>query len=439
MKKIISLMLVLVMIFSMAAISFAGKPVKVADFDESQYEYQYQYEYQHGKNGLPYGLSKKEVLPYGLSKRELLPFGLLKMQLDEDITIEDIEMLIEDINEYIEGIDEEMGCEFTIIDAINLTIEKINFELLKEEPELNDLFNNLSKKFEILKKQVAGYDEADYVNELTELKDELEEILKNNDLSQEDEDAIEELISDIESLLLEDEITEEEYEEIAERSIEYTEIEEEINEELLNELKNEILEFIAENTFGDKIGDYSESMQLLVLEKMLISDYDDIEDFYDELLLDFENLKLTEIVAGNYLTKVNYYKILLEGIVTEDLTEDELLEYNALMELVDLVTINEEMTLGEFNLIESQTVEFTLNIQYYLLELDTLIDDARDLILNNPIDLNDKDLINSKLEFVKSFLNVLKLKGNAETISDYQEAIEILEEAMEIYQLELDK
>jgi len=109
------------------------------------------------------------------------------------------------------------------------------------------------------------------------------------------------------------------------------------------------------------------------------------------------------------------------------------------MELVDLVTINEEMTLGEFNLIESQTVEFTLNIQYYLLELDTLIDDARDLILNNPIDLNDKDLINSKLEFVKSFLNVLKLKGNAETISDYQEAIEILEEAMEIYQLELDK
>ena len=440
MKKIISLMLVLVMIFSMAAISFAGKPVKVADFDDQQNEYQYQ----HGNNGLPYGLSKKEVLPYGLSKRELLPFGLLKMQLDEDITIEDIEMLIEDIKEYIEGIDEEIGCEFTIIDAINVTIEEINSELLKEKPELNDLFNQLSRKFEILKRQVVECEEEiNYADELTDLKTDLEEALEDEDLSTEDVVLINALVSDIEELLLEDEITEEEYEGIFERALVYIEVEdEEIDETNLDELINDITNFIIENEFGEEVSQFSVDKSIAILDEIsayTLNGVDDEDEFYNELLLDFENIKLTEIVAGNYLTKVNDYKILLEAIVTDDFTEDELLEYNALMELVDLVILNEKMTLGEFNLIESQTVEFILNIDYYILELDTLVDDARNLILNNLIDLNDKDLIKSRLEFVKSFLNVLKLKGNAETISDYQEAIEILKEAMEIYQLELDK
>jgi len=443
MKKIISLMLVLVMIFSMAAISFAGKPVKVADFDEQQNEYQN--EYQHGQNGMPYGLDKKEVLPYGLSKREVLPFGLLKMQLDDEITFEDIEVLILDINEYIEEIDEESTCEFTIIEAINLSIERINLELLKEEPELNDLFYHLSRKFEILKRQVVDCEEEiNYVDELTTLKEELEEILDNDELSQEDEDAIEVLISDIELLLLEDEITEEEYDAIVERALEYIETEakeEVIDETKLDELINDITDFIIENEFGDEIGEFSLEQSNAIYNKIIAYDPNDVDDdaVYDELLADFENLKLTEIVAGSYLIKVNDYKILLASIVTEDFTEDELLEYDALMVLVDLVITNEKMTLGEFNIIESQTVGFILDIDYYILELDTLIDEARDLILNNPIDLNDKDLFKSRMEFVIDFLNVLKLKSNAETISDYQEAIEFLEEAMELYQLELDK
>jgi len=83
-------------------------------------------------------------------------------------------MLIEDIKEYIEGIDEEIDCEFTIIDAINVTIEEINSELLKEKPELNDLFNQLSRKFEILKRQVVECEEE--INYVDELRDYIEYI-----------------------------------------------------------------------------------------------------------------------------------------------------------------------------------------------------------------------------------------------------------------------
>ncbi|MEA1974552.1 MAG: hypothetical protein U9N10_03205, partial [Bacillota bacterium] len=153
MKKIISLGLVFVLVFGLTAISFADKP-----------------EWANKKNvGLPNGLAKKEVLPYGLAKRESLPFGLLRMQIEEDITEEDIFALINDITEYIEDIDEDAIENCTIIDAINNLFDKVDYELLNEEPEFNDLFYLLTKKFEILKKQ-AEIEIIDYIEELNEIK-----------------------------------------------------------------------------------------------------------------------------------------------------------------------------------------------------------------------------------------------------------------------------
>lgn len=420
MKKIISLGLVFVLVFGLTAISFADKP-----------------EWANKKNvGLPNGLAKKEVLPYGLAKRESLPFGLLRMQIEEDITEEDIFALINDITEYIEDIDEDAIENCTIIDAINNLFDKVDYELLNEEPEFNDLFYLLTKKFEILKKQ-AEIEIIDYIEELNEIKGSLED----EEIDEDIEEGINNLINEINSLLLEEEITLEEYEAIVEKVEEFLgELDEEVND--LEALIEEVQLFIINNDFGEGIGEYSAEESELIMINLIKYSTNKVEGegvFYDELLNDFESLKVSKIVDGSYLTKVEDYKTLLKLISKESLSDIEKLKLDNLLKLIDEVLKNEKMTLKEFNSIESQTTEFILNLDYYMAELDNLIDDARTLIIDNPIDLDEIELLSSRTEFLRDLIKVLSLRRDAETIEDYQEAIEFLQEAIDEFQLELDK
>jgi hypothetical protein len=441
MKKIISLALVAVLVFGLAAISFADKPEWAGNKNQ---ENQYEYKHSEESEGLPYGLYKKEVLPYGLSKRESLPFGLLRMQFGEAVTIEEIEILIADIKEYIEDIDEELIEEFTIIDAINNLFDKVEYELVNKEAELNDSFYRLTKKFEILKKQVekvSELEEIDYNDELNKIKEDLETLLEDEDILTEDEELINTLITDIESLLLEEEITEEEYEAIVEDAEEFLEnLDEETAD--LAELIKEIRLFIVNNDFSEEGNDYSAEESELIMLKLMDYSVNGVEDeaiFYEELLNDFESFKLSEIVEGSYITKVEDYKVLLDLLLRENLTDVENVKLDILLELVNEVIEDGKMTLKEFNSIEDQTSEFILNIDYYEVELDNLISEARKLIVNNPIDLNNEELLNARMAFLESLINGLSLRRDAETVDDYQEAIDFLQDGIFDFQIELDK
>lgn len=133
-----------------------------------------------GKEGLPYGLEKRETLPYGLDKKEVLPYGLQKRieeakDDEQDQETGDVEAqltilsdLVERANGLIAAYDDEEAYAVQIT-ALETAVNQAENVLSAEEPSLeviNNNIDNLELKIENLSKvKLATEDEINALKE----------------------------------------------------------------------------------------------------------------------------------------------------------------------------------------------------------------------------------------------------------------------------------
>jgi predicted nucleic acid-binding Zn-ribbon protein len=144
-------------------------------------------------NGLPYGLFKKEVLPFGLSKREELPFGLAKQiegywdnglyQLDAEALIEKTETLIETAHDTYDAFE--------------------NSDYTDELDALSDAIDEAEDAIDSLKEAIDNAAEGESIS-LTALTDAFRTLQHAvsvfSDLEVVDEDAVAALTAQIEAI-----------------------------------------------------------------------------------------------------------------------------------------------------------------------------------------------------------------------------------------------
>ncbi len=132
------------------------------------------------KEGLPYGLEKRETLPYGLDKKEVLPYGLQKRieeakDDEQDQETGDVEAqltilsdLVERANGLIAAYDDEEAYAVQIT-ALETAVNQAENVLSAEEPSLeviNNNIDNLELKIENLSKvKLATEDEINALKE----------------------------------------------------------------------------------------------------------------------------------------------------------------------------------------------------------------------------------------------------------------------------------
>lgn len=446
MKKGLSLVLVLMMVFSLALPTFAGKPPWAGKGKGEENEYEY-------KNVL-----NKDPLPPGLAKKDVLPYGLRK---DMSVSVGMMEELIETVEEYLKGIDPDMiidddddtlptGDEEDLVDAIEDLIARIEFELseakrLEETPDLGRYYFMLEKKFEILQKVYGEVEEeVSYEGIINEIKLKLEEVIELDlvpDPIDEDEVPLQDILDDIAELeAMEDyEYTLEDYESIKADADYYLDIlkdyEAEITEEDIEALRAEIAEFLptVEGLYKepnvDSIGEYDFDTFKALLGRYLDykgKDFDeDLEAYYNDLDQMFKESKMTKLVVSDDLGD---YVTLFDSLLDEeDLLPEQINDINEMKVLLEAVIEDGFTTLETYDDLENQASELYETIANYQTpeeKLTALLEEANNLYDAAYPELDGTEVIVEKATLLVAIEDAQEVL--VETDPDYETAYDAL-------------
>ncbi|MEA1974000.1 MAG: hypothetical protein U9N10_00430 [Bacillota bacterium] len=323
----------------------------------------------------------------------------------------------------------------SMVPAIYNLIDRIELELEKEEPKLGHFMFQLEQKFNTLQKIYGEAPEKqDYIGDLEELRDELEEIKNDSIFTEEEQEEIQVLINDIQDAiddLADDEfISEDVYEDFEDDADEYFDmLDDKVESDEVEDLVTEIKDFALENDFGNDIGDYSkdEVMNLIMLAFEYSSiDKEDLEDYYKDLKFAYKKFKMSKLVAGDYLETLSEYKADLEALDDNELTEPEKTLKGDLIKLITRIENAGKMPLGIYYDIEEDalsllgdTIEDPVD---YEVALDELIDEVKEVIFTSYKGVNQNELRDKKMILLGFYLQGIEDQENAETEAEFEAA-----------------
>lgn len=326
-----------------------------------------------------------------------------------------------------------------MVSAIMNLIDRIEYELEKDEPELNHFMFKLESKFNVLQKKYGENPEKeDYTNDLEELLGDLKDIQDDSFFDTDEQEAIQIIIDAIDVALdTEDVISEADYDGFKKDADEYLDrIDQVVETEEVKALLEEVKDFIFENDFGSELGDYSpnEAMALLTLViKYPSLNNDDLEEYFKDLKLSYKKFKMSKLVAGDYLETLLDYRDDLVLLNDEDLTDSEETLRDSLIEMIDKIEENEKMTLGNFYDVEEDALTLLEDPTNYEEALGELINDVRAAILKDYENLNEADLEEARMTLLSESFVALVTKNEAETEEEFEEAYRSLEEAFDVF------
>jgi len=239
-----------------------------------------------------------------------------------------------------------------MVSAIENLIARIEYELEKDEPKLGHYMFQLESKFNVLQK-IHGEKEVDYASKLEKIVEALKDAEGNELYTTSEVNTMEDLVTKIEDRLdSEEAVSEKEYDAFKKDADEYLDqLDEIVEEKNVEALIEEVKQFIFANNFGTSIGNFSqnEAMSLLTL----VFRYDDLEsedleEYFEDLKLEYKKFKMSKLVAGDYLETINEYKADLESLEDADLTESEEESRDDLIKLINTINANKKMALGTF-------------------------------------------------------------------------------------------
>jgi uncharacterized membrane protein YkoI len=357
---------------------------------------------------------------------------------DGDLLEFDSEANDDDDDDWRRDRDRDRDDDEGMVSAIENLIDRIEYELEKEEPKLGHFMFQLEQKFYVLQKIYGEAPEkSDYTNDLEELLDTLEDIKDDSIFNIDDEESIQDLIDEIEIKLdeLEDDeiINEEEYEEFEERGKKYLdELEEVVGFEKVETLIDEIQNFVFENEFGNELGEYSqdEAIELLglIAEAPSVNE-DNLKEYYDDLKRAYRKFKMSKLVSGDYLEALEEYKTDLEQLSDGDLTEAEEDLRDDLIDSITTIQENKKMTLDTFYKIEEEALELLEETALYEKELNELIAEVKEIFLTSFDDVNQNELKDEKMILLSEYFAALTAKDEAEIQDDFEEILMDLQDA----------
>ena len=323
-----------------------------------------------------------------------------------------------------------------MVSAIMNLIDRIEYELEKEEPKLGHYMFQLEQKFSILQRIYGEKPEKeDYTKDLEDLLEVLEDAKDNSIYDADDVEAIEDIIDEIEALLEDEErISKKEFEELKIKAEKYFDmLDDVIKDSEVKALVEEVKAFIFANDFGASVGEFSqnEAMSLLTLVfKYQDADTEDLEDYFKDLKLAYKKFKMSKLVAGDYLETLEDYKTDLEQLLDADLTESEEDSRDDLIELIEKTVDNEKTTLERFYEIEEAVLALIeQEVATYEEELDNLIEEVKNTFLVSYEAVDQDELRSEKMTLVGEYFVALAGKKEAETEEEFKGVYLSLEEA----------
>jgi hypothetical protein len=336
-----------------------------------------------------------------------------------------------------------------MVSAIENLIDRIEYELEKDEPKLGHFMFQLEQKFHVLQKIYGEAPEKeDYTEDLEELKDKLDDIEddpvfdedndEDRDYDEEIRDLIDEIQEDLDDLDDDEFIDEASYEAFEEAADEYFDmLDDAVESDELEDLVAEVRGFVLNNEFGSDVGEYSqeEALELLgLLFEYPSIDEEDLDDYYKDLKLSYKKFKMSKLVAGDYLETLLEYKADLDVLDDEDLTDDEISLKVSLVETIEGLNENGKVSLGTFYELEADALSLLGDTvedpEDYEEALDEKIDEVREAIFTSYEDVDQDELRDEKMILLGHYFQGIDDQDNASTEAEFEEAYDELNEAL---------